>query len=512
MNHRTLWTLPLILVGAAACNSDPATGAGTPPALVGTAGTASVATAGTGAGGPSAGVSAAAGTGAAAAGTFSGAGTGAVTTAGVAAPLPAAGSGSTDPGVVPTAGTTGGMPASCRGFSFEGLVYSPGGDVLPNTCEPFHPTTNNPYAVRCVDAWPWYKTKFPGDDFCILPPPPDKGVQYGVHPQGKKWFEQVSKGDMTGYENIPAEFTMEDGEEEQMNYQTGVKLPEAKNFYRNYPRMRGGSHHMIVSTATGSPTEEVWGPASTAGLFSGTSLPGAQRPDENSPKSLNKPAEDAGLYSVLPANPSITFNMHHFNVTGKQILKEAWTNLWWETDARIPVHGIRGLEVGQVITMAIPPGATQDLHYSWNITQPIRMVTAFGHRHAWTTNFSAWLENPDGKLDIIYQSFFWLDEPTYRYDSETMNPVPSPDNRADGAHSGIRMLMPGQKLHFNCHIEFTDERAAKEMGPTPAEVGTLRFANEAFTAEMCILFGSTAAVRLPTPTADASALPDFAQK
>jgi hypothetical protein len=41
---------------------------------------------------------------------------------------------------------------SCRGFDLEGAKYSPGGDVLPNKCEPFHPTTNNPYAVRCIDG------------------------------------------------------------------------------------------------------------------------------------------------------------------------------------------------------------------------------------------------------------------------------------------------------------------------------------------------------------------------
>jgi hypothetical protein len=96
------------------------------------------------------------------------------------APASAAGS------AAPAANGGSAAPAAndCQGFKLEGLLHSPGGDVLPNTCMPFHPTKNNPYAVRCVDAWPWYKTKFPGDDFCILPPPPDKGVQYGVHPQG----------------------------------------------------------------------------------------------------------------------------------------------------------------------------------------------------------------------------------------------------------------------------------------------------------------------------------------
>jgi hypothetical protein len=417
------------------------------------------------------------------------------------------------PGTTPPAtggpGTTGTDAASCRGFSFENLIYSPGGNVLPNTCKPYDPTTNNPYAVRCVDAWPWYKTTYPGDDFCILPPAPDKGVQYGVHPQGQKWFEQVSKGDLSGYANPTDQWLMKDGEEEQANYQTSAATTAMNNYYRNYARMRPGSHHMIVSVQTAAGTPEAWGPATMTGLTGGVSLPGAQRPDENAPKSLDKPMEDKGLFAKLPANPAIVFNMHHFNASGKTILKEAWTNLWWESDATIETHGILGLDVGQVIGLAVPPGTVQDLHYSWNITQPIRLIDVFGHRHAWTSNFSAWIDE-GGKQEIIYQSFKWLDEPTYRYDSMTMNPPPKPEAKTDGASSGLRMLMPGQKLHFNCHIEFTDARAQSEGGPMPAQVGTLRFANEAFTAEMCILFGSTAAVSLGTPAADASALPTFA--
>jgi hypothetical protein len=402
------------------------------------------------------------------------------------------------------------IPEKCRGFSFDKLLYSPGGTTLPNTCEPFHPTTNNPYAVRCVDAWPWYKTNFPGDQFCILPPPPDKGLQYGVHPQGNKWFEQVSQGDMSGYDGVSPEWTMAAGEEEQANYETGSTNAEPKNYYRNYARMRPGSHHMIVSSSPSGMATETWGPALMTGLGGGTNLPGAQRPDENGPKSLDKPEEDDGLFSKLPANAPITFNMHHFNATESTILKEAWTNIWWEDDARIELHGILGLNVLQVATLNVPPGATQDLHYAWNIQQPVRLVTAFGHRHAWTSNFSSWIEESDGTTEILYQSFGWLDEPTYRYDSMTQNPAPAPESRADGASSGIRMLMPGQKLHFNCHIEFTDERAQAEGAPAPAVVGNLNFANEAFTAEMCILFGSTAAVQLPTPSVSTTPLPDFA--
>ena len=398
-------------------------------------------------------------------------------------------------------------PTACRGFSFEGLIYSPGGTTLPNTCMPFHPTANNPYAVRCVDAWPWYKTKFPGDEVCILPPAPDKGVQYGVHPQGKRWFEQVSKGDMSGYDNLTSEWTMEPGEEEQVNYQTSADNMSQANYYRSYARMRPGSHHMIVSSEMGG-TAEKWAPGGPG--LGALQLPGAQRPDENTPKSLDKPAEDKGLYNRLPAKAPVVFNMHHFNAQSKTILKEAWTNLWWESDATIELKPIFGLELSQATSLAVQPGQTVDLHYSWKLTQPFRWVTAFGHRHAWTTNFSAWLENPDGTLDIVYQSLNWLDEPTYRYDSVAMNPVPDASKQSDGGASGVLMVKAGQKLHFNCHIAYTDARAAKEGAPRPMENGTLHFANEAFSAEMCILFGSTTNVQLIGPSKDTSKLPDFA--
>jgi hypothetical protein len=265
---------------------------------------------------------------------------------------------------------------------------------------------------------------------------------------------------------------------------------------------------MIVSAADAAQQER-WvagGPD-----FAAVSLPGAQRPDENAPKSLEKPAEDAGLYGIMPGPTGVTFNMHHFNATDGEVLKEAWTNMWFEDDATIRIVPIFGLNFLQTATLAVQPGETVDLHYSWNINAPMRMVMAFGHRHAWTTNFSAWLQKPGGELEILYQSYDWFDEPTYRYDSATMNPVPAPELGSDGAASGLRMLNSGETLHFNCHIEYTDERSFEVGAPRPAEIGTLRFAHEAFTAEMCILFGSTTGGSLTSPSVNTSALPEFAR-
>jgi len=496
--RKTSWVVSLLLV-AGACGSESDNGGNAGASVAGIGG-------GVGATGGSAGVAGnVAGMTGGSAGIGGGGGVAGnvVPTGGVGGPV-TGGSGA-------IGGEAGGGPDNCDS-TVKDLWYSPGGDApLPFPCEPFHPTTNNPYAVRCVDAWDWYDSGFPGDDFCILPPPPDKGIQYGVHPQGKEWFAQMMNKDLSGYSNVNDDFLLEVGGEEELNYYTSAGNPAEVNFYRNYPRMRAGSHHMIVNANPKNPQLEVWGVGSAAGLFTGTGLPGAQRPDENNPKSLEKPPEDAGYYGVLPADTGVTFDMHHFNATDTTILKEAWTNVWFEPDATKRVSGLRGLDLVQVATMNIVPQSTVDYHYTMSAPERVRIVTLFGHRHAWTTNFSAWIER-NGENEIMYQSFHWTDEPTYRYDSVTMNPMPNHATLTDGAASGIRWLEPGELLHFNCRIQYTDARADAVNSPVmPDEHGPLNFANEAFTAEMCILFGQTAeGPALNAPAPGAGALPDFA--
>jgi hypothetical protein len=407
----------------------------------------------------------------------------------------------------------------CEGFSFEGLIYSPGGTVLPNKCAPFHATNNNPYAVRCVDAWPWFKTQFMGDNFCVLPPTPGKGTQLGHHPQGEEdaWFKAVSTGDMSGYEMsaITAAgegWVLDPADEEERNINIRQNN-EGGNYWRTYNRMRGGSHHMIAGTTTSTDTFK-WGPGGIEIGGGGGRVPGSQRPDDNRPGSPEIPAEDEGLYSPISANVTVVYNMHHFNPTDKPILKEAWQNLWFTENATQQLGGISGLALDQVAGVFAQPGQVADIHYSTTAPGDVRIVSLFGHRHAWTTNFSVWVQR-GGMLaaespEIIYQSFDWFDEPTYQYNSEVKNPPIGWQTRTDGAHSGILNLKAGDELHFNCHIEYTDERAKEENSPvTPSENGPLRFANQAFEAEMCILFGS--AVGSNGSPARQGAVPDFAK-
>jgi hypothetical protein len=440
---------------------------------------------------------------------------------------PTAGTGSV---IMPTAGTEApppqcmncAIPTACQGFPLEGLKFSPGGTVLPNKCMPYHPTTNNPYAVRCIDAIPGFKTQYPGDEYCILPPPPELGMQVGLHPQGDvdTYWQKIWAGDYSAYTNPPDKWAIEPGGEMTQNYRGHSTNTEPKNYYRTYFRMRTGSHHNII-TMHESTDPDGWiegvGDA-LPGLFDSSSgaiqgvLGGQQRPDDSTPYSLEKPPEDAGLYLTFPANIRIIFNMHHFNFTDKTIVREGWSNIWFEQDATVKASWYMGLAPLQLIGLSLSPNQTADYHYAWSVAGDVRLIRVFGHRHFWTPNFSTWIERAGGQTELVYQSYDWQDMPTYRYDSVVKNPPLDPMGKTDGAVSGVTMLHAGDKLHFNCHITFTDAHAATdEDAPTPRELGTLRFANQAYTGEMCIQFGNVSGGSLGLPGEDSVAVPDFAK-
>jgi hypothetical protein len=409
----------------------------------------------------------------------------------------------------------------CQGFALDGLRYSPGGSVLPDRCSPFNATTNNPYAVRCIDVFSHYKTEYPGDSSCILPPPPELGVQIGVHPQGPGWLEAIAMGDLSAYTQASDEWRMQPGEEETVNYRSTVEHEAAGHYYRIYYRMRSGSHHMIITAHDDATSKrEVWFPSlGLPGQFDPTlgtlltTIGTAQRPDDNSPQALEKPVEDEGLYNELPRGAAIIFNMHHFNSFDRPLLKEAWVNVFWEDDARTAISPFGAIPLDQVLGLSIPAGKTVDLHYAWTLEEPLRIVRVFAHRHAWTPNFSVWIVRAGhAEPQPIYQSFNWSDVPTYRFDSLTMNPALNPNARGDGGASGVIELAKGDELHFSCHITFTDERALSLNFPkTATQIGTLDFANEAYDAEMCVVYGGIVGTK-PTlsPEPVSGALPTFA--
>jgi hypothetical protein len=414
---------------------------------------------------------------------------------------------------------TNGITRECEGFPLRGLAHSPGGSVLPNRCAPFHPTLNNPYAVRCIDALPDFDSGYPGDEACILPPPPDKGIQLGIHPHGHSddYWRAILAGDFGGYRATPPELVLSPGEESTRNYRETVRNAAGTAYYRIYFRLRSGGHHTIVTL---HDTDEADGLIAGSDELPGfatdilslvANLGGQQRMDENVPSTLDKPAEDQGLYLEWPERAQAMVNYHGFNPTEGALLRESWINVWWEEDRRMLARWFLGYELPQLLTLDIPPGETRDQHYVLTLHSDSRLISVLGHRHAWTSNFSAWVERADAQLELVYRSVHWSDIPTYRYDSLTQNPAPDAQV-SDGAASGVVDLHAGDKLHFNCHIEYTDERAYEVNAPRlPSEAGSLKFANEVYDGEMCVLFGIvTGDPFLGFPVLDPTPPPAFA--
>lgn len=361
------------------------------------------------------------------------------------------------------------LPEACKGFEVRGLKYSPGGSTLPNSCAPYHTLRNNPYAIRCIDADPTYKSGYPGDEYCILPPPAELGTQVYVGP--------------TSYTAPAPGFLMSAGEEIVDYYYVKAKTTEDHYYYRTNIRMRAGSHHMIVRVlgeprGEGFSMEADGGGVLRADTENNRSFGGAQRPDQDRPSgTLDVPAENVDQGELLRAGHQFSFNLHHFNFTQADILREAWVNIWYKDEADIKTKIGSVAIIGNPADLTIPPGERRILHYACPVRAPVRLITLNGHRHASTSRFGAWVVRKDGVEESIYESYDYNDKPTYQFDTVSKNPKPDVEKRVDGAYTGLLNLEAGDTVHFVCDVHNKLDQS-------------LKFANEAKTGEMCILFGS----------------------
>jgi hypothetical protein len=355
------------------------------------------------------------------------------------------------------------VSAQCKGFEVLGLKYSPGGAVLPNTCAPFDAQTNNPYAIRCVDAEPTYESGFAGDQYCILPPPEDLGLQVRVGPES--------------YDS-PGEFALAAGMETTAFYNINSLNTAAHHYYRANWRMRPGGHHMLISM----PARDIsdgWSSTGDMGSEFGSgsqSFGGAQRPVVDRPQgTLDVPAENQGLGQQLPAKQQFSFNLHHINTSDKPVLREVWLNVWYIDEKSVTAPMATFAATGNPADMNIAPRRSVKLEYSCAADGDARLTSMYGHYHAHGERFGVWLMRGGTEKLPIYESFHWEDIPVYQFDSASMNPQADATAKVDGAFSGQLNIKAGDEIHFQCEVNNTSDQ-------------TLSFRNETFTGEMCILF------------------------
>jgi len=290
---------------------------------------------------------------------------------------------------------------------------------------------------------------WPGDEYCILPPPPDKGFQLHVGP--------------SNYANPEAEYLLQPGQEDVTRYTAISANDEDIVFYVRQYRMRPGAHHTIV-------TDEV----------SNRRLSGADVNQDHPVGGVIAP-ENAGIGIPLAAHSPLTIDHHAINVTREPLLQEVWINFWYVDPADYTGTTTLLYDPGN-IRDTVAPGADVVLGpYGCDVESPGRLISMFGHVHANDVRFSAWRVR-DGKRELFYESYDWEHPLFLEFNSLVENTPADAQRLIDGGWSGILDLEPGDGIEWECH----------EVNQQDT---TLTFTNETFTGQMCIIIGDLVGTR-----------------
>jgi hypothetical protein len=295
-------------------------------------------------------------------------------------------------------------------------------------------------------------TQWPGDEYCIKPPPPDKGFQIHIGP--------------SDYDNPDAKFLLQPGTETNENFPAVSGNSSEIYYYVRQYRMRPGSHHLILTAGSGG--------------FGGKRLGGSQNLARDNPDKGVIPPEDQHVGMKLGASTALNVNLHYVNFGEKPLLKEAWVNVWYRDakDVTEPAN-----EMYSFAPINIAAGKHVLLRGVCPITKAGRILSHYGHRHANNQRFSTWRDRA-GKLELIYEDYDWKEPLTLQYSSTVTNTPPDSANKIAGGWSGMLDLAAGDNIVFECDIVNNSDH-------------TFRGANEAEDDEMCILIGDTVQTTVP---------------
>jgi hypothetical protein len=304
---------------------------------------------------------------------------------------------------------------------------------------------------------------FKGDELCVAPPAVGEGIQLHVGP--------------TSYDDAAAteQYVIQPGEE---NVRCFLTRPSESGFYyfKQQNRMRSGSHHMLINLIPDQGQAE--GPTTACEFAGGImgSIPGSQTPSRDFPGAELGP-EDEGLARYVPPGTMVSFQMHYVNNQNVTLLREAWVNLYKMDEADVK-QKLQSVFIVGDFSVNVPPQTRQTTTelFSPNLTDATRVFQLNGHSHAHTETFTVYRIRGTER-DLVYQSFNWAEPDVLTFNSVVTNSPPDPAAKKDGGMSGPLMIQPGDQLEWSCDVNNTTDAA-------------LRFANEAYTAEMCLLAGS----------------------
>jgi hypothetical protein len=295
-------------------------------------------------------------------------------------------------------------------------------------------------------------TQYKGDEYCIKPPPADKGFQMHIGP--------------TNYDHPEAQYILAPGAEVTETWPATSGNDKDVYFYWRQYRMRPGSHHLII-TAGGA-------------LGAGRRLGGSSNLAKDNPEGGVIAPENKGVGMPLSAHTSISNSLHYFNFTDRPIIKEVWVNFWYRDKSEVtqPTD-----EVFSMLGMGIAPGQHVIKHGSCPITQAGRLLTVYGHVHSHNKRFSVWRQRGADKM-LVHEAYNWEEPNISEFSSTVMNPMLAPASHKDGGFSGALDLQVGDSVEFECDI--ANDTNATFFGK-----------NEAANDEMCILVGDSVGTTIP---------------
>jgi hypothetical protein len=382
-----------------------------------------------------------------------------------AAQAPAAASGSQAPASNSGANTAA-MPGSAAAPSDAASAQPTGaaGAATPGVVD----FTKDPRG-SCPDL----HTNFPDDHACIAAPPPELGFQIHVGPSNYDDPAEIAKFVIKPGEEKTECYTLRTTNEQELVYQT------------NALSGRAGTHHIINTLWSGDmPTGTfVEGCGSGIDPFDANaptqigSIPGASKAYMER-RSVAPEFADVGR--KLPAKSLVTSDMHYYNFTDKDILREYWVNLYYapkEQEIKRMSQDIAAFGGLGWNANPIAPGTDMVYKYECPITGNGWIINLLGHYHLHGKRFGVSIKHKStGMSEKVFEMYDPQDPAVFDYNSVAMNPAFS--DLSPGATSGMLPVSDGDILQWECHI-INDSDVA------------LKYTNEVKTGEMCNTWGFT---------------------
>ena len=309
------------------------------------------------------------------------------------------------------------------------------------------------------------QTGWAGDERCIAAPAPDKGFQLHFGPAHYDDADEVAR------------YTLGPGQEAMLctYIVTPNETPIYYDTWRN--RLRPGSHHMIVTRA-GDGEEKQGVPCDAGEAINAAGIIGGNT-TKAMPLEMIAP-ENEGLARTLPARVRVSMQLHYFNTSEQPLLMEAWQNIYYR-DASLVVGEVSPIESMAGLGMNIERGTTAVVTGVLVAPQELRVLELYSHNHDHTLRFSIFLRRAgDAERAMIYESYDWAHPLLLPTDSVHQNPPIAREVQEAGGMSGQLIMHTDDALEYECEIRNDDVDKP------------LVFANEAHTAEMCIMRGNYA--------------------